>query len=170
MIDLAIIETGNGGDLKIAGNDFAIQNSWGNMVYLAMFGGNKGFQTREKQDTEEQEDWWGNTLLFRNDPAQQMNSYTEFELENVAFTSAGRKKVQTAVEKDLEFMSTFAIVSVQVVFKDDNFVEIIVKVQQPSSKKNLISSQFTKAIFIWDANMNTLGDFSFQDFNDDFFV
>jgi hypothetical protein len=170
MIDLAIIETGNGGDLKIAGNDFAVQNSWGNMIYLAMFGGNKGAITREKQDIEEQDDWWGNTLLFRNTPAQQMNSYTQFELENVSFTSSGRIKLQKAIEKDIEFMSSFAITTVSVSFIDDNKVEINIKVEKPETKKGLVAEKYTTAIFIWDSNLNTLGDFSFQDFNDDFFV
>lgn len=170
MIDLAIIETGNGGDLKVNGNDFAVQNSWGNMLYLAMFGGNKGFQTRANLDTEERNDYWANSLIWRNEPAQQMNSYTEYELENVAMTSNGRIKIQKAVEKDIQFMNAFAEVSVTVSFEDHNIVKITIRVEQPKTTKGLVPSKYTTAIFLWDSNLNTIGDFSIQDFNDDFFV
>ncbi len=169
-MDLAIIETGNGGELKIVGNDFAIQNGWGNMVYLAMFGGNVEAITGPVSPTEIREDYWANNLLFPNDSSVQYNSETERTLRDVALTSAGRVKVQQAVERDLKFMKDFADISVSVSIEGVDRVNITIKVREPEKSKGTTADQFRAFIFIWDATAQELGDFMIQDFNDDFFV
>jgi len=171
MLDLAIIETGNGGDLKLNGNDFAIQNSWGNMPYLAMFGGNPGGITSTFVNSAEQRtDWWANSLLFQSEKEAQMNSYTESELMNVSLTSAGLSKIKAAVEKDLEFMKSFSELSVSVSLVSDDNIKIDVVVITPGLNSGKINSAYVQYIFIWDSTLNVLGDFSINDFNDDFFV
>lgn len=92
MADLLIYETGNGGDLKLKGNDLAVVDGVENMPYLALFGGNV------------EGEWWGNELLMPNKPDRHFVSETERTLNTVALTSAGRIKVEQAVLNDLAFL------------------------------------------------------------------
>ncbi len=88
MFDLAIIETGNGGDLVINGNDIGIVTDIGNMPYLAMFGGNKEStinQSTTLSQGAQSFDWWGNNLLMPSNQSQQFNSL----LENIINTQRG---------------------------------------------------------------------------------
>jgi hypothetical protein len=170
-MDIAVVETGNGGDLVKAGNDLAQQSGWGNMPYLAMFGGNVEQSTpMTRVATEQAKDWWGNNLLFAQDQSVQFNSETERTLQNVPLTSSGRILIQQAVEKDLEFMKSFAIIKVRVTIIGLDTVEIFVAVAQPSNLNGRVPDQYKGYIFIWDATAKELGDFRIQDFNDDFLV
>src|SRR5690606_6946193 len=91
--DVAIGEAeGNGGDIKLLGNDLAVIYSHENQVYLALFGGNVEQSTPAQETTETTEDWWGNNLLFGGDAAKQFNSETERALNNTALNSAGRSR------------------------------------------------------------------------------
>jgi hypothetical protein len=99
-----------------------------------------------------------------------MNSETERVLMEVALNSAGRIKIQQAVEKDLKFMEAFAIVKVSVTIEGIDRVNITIKVKEPDNLKGRSSDQFRAFIFIWDATKKELGDFSISDFNDDFFI
>jgi hypothetical protein len=170
MSDLAIIENGDGGDLKIVGNDFATQSGWGNMPYLALFGGNVEASTVKRLATQQAFDFWANSTLFDQDESVQMDSETERVLMEVALNSAGRIKIQQAVEKDLKFMEAFAIVKVSVTIEGIDRVNITIKVKEPDNLKGRSSDQFRAFIFIWDATKKELGDFSISDFNDDFFI
>jgi len=92
MADLLIYETGNGGDLKLRGNDLAMVDGVENMPYLACFGGNV------------EGNWWGNELLMPNRPDRHFVSETERTLNSVALNSAGRVKIEQAVLNDLAFL------------------------------------------------------------------
>ena len=165
-MDLLLIETYNGGDLRLKGNDLEVLPGWGNMPYLAMFGGNVEASTKVRQPQEQVFDWWGNDLLMSQDTSVQFNSYTEKALKDTPLTSAGRVKIQQAVEKDLVFMKEFAIINVIVSIVDVNKVRIQINVKQPSDT----ASQYKAVIFIWDGTLQSLdGDFSIFDFNNDFF-
>lgn len=87
MIDLLLIETGNGGDLLLTGKDLEVVTGYENMPYIAMFGG---------------ADWWANDLII--DPTQRMQSQTEAALLSNALTSAGRVNIIRAIEADLAFL------------------------------------------------------------------
>lgn len=167
--DLAIVETLNGGDLKIVGNDFAMQVGFGNMPYLALFGGNVEGSTGPRVTGEQAVDWWANTALFNQDSSVQMNSLTERLLMNIALTSASRITIKQTVEKDLEFMNSFAKVSVEVIIKDSDKVFINIDIRPLNNNVGGNSSLYGRAIFVWDNNLRQLGDFSFTDFNDDFY-
>lgn len=169
-MDLALIETGSGGDLKINGNDFAIQNSWGNMIYIALFGGNIEKSTSKRIPAEQAFDYWANTALFSEEQSNQLNSDTERTLRDVPLNSAGRISIQTAVEKDLKFMSAFAKVTVNVVISGVDKVNITIKIFPLPESSGTVPGQFTAVIFVWDASVQEIGDFRIQDFNDDFFV
>lgn len=144
-MDVKVIETGNGGDLTKNGNDLAMVFSFENMVYLALFGGNKEAVTPQKRISSEQAfDYWANSLLFPEDTALQFNSITEKTLETTALTSVGRLTIEDAVKADLEFMAAFAEVSVSSQIVSSDRIDISVKVNEPG---NLTERRF---IYIWE--------------------
>lgn len=85
ITDILIYETGNGGDLLLRGNDMATVTGLENSPYLALFGGSN---------------WWGNYLTDNK-----FLSLTEDTLLDVALTSSGRKKIEDAILKDLEYLN-----------------------------------------------------------------
>ncbi|KKM20617.1 hypothetical protein LCGC14_1643660 [marine sediment metagenome] len=151
-MDLEVIESGNGGDLVQKGNDLSQIFGFQNMPYLALFGGNVEASTPvERIPSEQAFDWWGNFLLS-NKPEVQFNSLTERTLNNVAVNSSGRLEIENAVKKDLEFMSTFAEVSVDVSIVSTDRVRILITVLEP---ENLDPKEFQ---FIWDFTKQELHD------------
>ena len=145
-MDLRIIETGNGGDVLLSGNDLAVDYTFETMIYLALFGGNPGNNTSTDRLINEQGfDWWGNTTLLPNQPLLQFNSLTEHTLNTTTLNSAGRIIIQNAVIADLGFMTDFAEITVVVVIPTVDTVNITIRLQQPD---NL---QIKEYIFIWDS-------------------
>lgn len=170
-MDVALVETGNGGDFRINGNDLLTIQGWGNMPYLALFGGNPEAVTKKKLSTEQNKDWWGNNLLMPQDQSIQFNSLTERALMEVPLTSSGRIRLEAIVKEDLAFMSAFADVSVSVTIESDDKVRILIKVRQPDNLEGRIADDYRAYIFIWDATQKMLGDFSAMDFSkEDFYV
>lgn len=162
-MDIQIIETNNGGDfIKIPGNLSIIQG-FGNMPYLGMFGGNVEQDTPISRLTTEQAfDWWGNNLILSDNPSGQFNSKTERTLNKVALNSAGRIKIQEAVNSDLDFMRAFAeiIVDVQIIATDK--VQILITVKSSTKERDFI--------YLWDATNKAVGptikkifDYTFDD-------
>jgi len=85
--DLLLYETGGGGDLLLRGSDLVAVTGYENAPYLAMFGSRKS--------------WWGNKLI----PAdRQFASRTEEALHTYPLTSAGRVRIEEAIDADLEFL------------------------------------------------------------------
>lgn len=153
MADLKLIETGSGGDIFRFGNDFLLIEGLENMPYLAMFGGNPGFVTPQNRVAAEQSfDWWGNSLLFFNEPQVQFNSETEHTLRTVALNSSGRAIIEQAILRDLAFMRLFAEITVEVTIISIDRISILVKILEPD---NLQSNEFT---YIWNATENELTD------------
>jgi hypothetical protein len=150
-MDLRIIETGNGGDVLLSGNDLAVDYTFETMIYLALFSGNPGYSTpTDRLPTEMAYDWWGNTTLLPNQPLLQFNSLTEFTLNTTTLNSAGRITIQNAVIADLGFMADFAEITVAVVIPTVDTVNITIRLQKPD---NL---QETSFIFVWDATIQAL--------------
>ena len=107
MKDLTIYETGTGGDLKIVANDLALTTSVFTQVYLAFFGGNIEANTQGNEpEGVERFDYWGNDLLFKNQPNKQFNSNLERALYNTVYNSSGRIKIEAAAKQDLKFIPT----------------------------------------------------------------
>lgn len=140
--DLMLVETLNGGSLQQMGNDVAVIYGNENQPYLAMFGGNV-----------DQSSWWGNNLLYRDQPDRQFNSLTEYTLNTTALTSAGRSKIEAAIRKDLQYMKP-SLVQVSIV--SDNKVTV------------LIQGDFGEKIINF-VKRTANGDFWFADFNNDFY-
>lgn len=150
-MDLEVIENGDGGDLIKNLNDMSVIYGLENFVYLALFGGNVEMDTPTSRiATQQAFDFWGNSLLMPNDSSIQFNSKTERALNTIALSSSGRKLIEQAVKDDLQFMSDFANVQVNVSITGVDQVEIKVKLQQPN---NLQKQEF---IFIWDATKQEL--------------
>lgn len=169
-MDLAFQETNNGGDLQLKGNDLFVIEGWGNMPYLAMFGGNPDAVTRERLPAEQAFDWWGNNLLMPQDQSKQFNSLLEKALMEIPLTSNGRIQIQKKVLEDLAFMKAFAEISVDIEIESVDRVKIIIKVQQPANIQGRVADAYRAYIFIWDGTRQVLGDFSILDFSNDFFV
>lgn len=158
-MDVAIVETGNGGDLQLLGNDLELVFGYENNPYLAMFGGNIEQSTENKEVNLQSFDWWANALLMPSNQSIQMNSIVERTINSTPLTSSGRVLIENAIKKDLEFMSDFAKVevSVTIVSTDRINVKIIVKQSDASQKITIVNFRKT-----------TDGDFFILDFNNDF--
>lgn len=145
-MDLLINLSPNGGDLFRNGRDLATTESFETMVVLALWGGNVAQSTPVTRPANTQAfDWWGNSLLMSGQPQQQFNSLTERTMHQVPLTSAGRLLIQQAIEKDLEFMQPFAVVTVQTAIIATDVLQIDIRIRRPD---DLRDQQY---IFIWDA-------------------
>lgn len=146
MIDLLIIETKNGGDLVFKGNDFVTTQTFSNQPYFGIYGGNpKQNTTGSREDNEPQFDWWANSLIWENDPQVWINSRLENLLNNIALTSSTRLLIQRTVESDLEFMTEFANLEINVTFPDVDKIKIEIKMFQPDTLTE------TVFVFLWDS-------------------
>ena len=145
-MDVKLIETGNGGDVRRKTKDIFVIEGLENMPYLALFGGNVNASTPTRRLVNEQAfDWWGNNLLFPNDQGRQFNSLTESRLIDTPLTSSGRIRLEEALKEDLKFMKPFADISVSVTIISTDKVKMLVTVQEPN---NLQAKEF---VYIWDA-------------------
>lgn len=142
-MDVLVVETLNGGDVMVKGNDLMAAKGFENMPYLAMFGGNLEASTPSIRVAGElNNDWWGNSFIQQR--AAQANSDTERKLQNEPVTSAGRIRMEATVKRDLQFMTQFAEVSASVVILSDDVIGIRVKIQEPA---NIQAREFQ---YIWD--------------------
>ncbi len=161
IFDLAIGENdGNGGDLRLVGNDLAVVNGIENMVYLAMFGGNVA-QSTTPVPVADSKDYWGNNLLMQNDPSIQFNSETERALNNTPLTSSGRVIIENAIKKDLEFLSPQSVVTVTVTIVATDRINVNIRVVTNLTGEQIIIINFKKS---------SDGDWFLEDFNDDFLL
>jgi hypothetical protein len=134
MIDLLVIETKNGGDIVFKGNDFVTTQTFYNDPYFGIYGGNPAQNTTgNREENEPQFDWWGNLLIWENDPQVWINSRLENLLNNIALTSQSRLLIQRTVESDLEFMREFADLEINVTFPNVDKVQIEIKLFQPDT-------------------------------------
>ena len=150
MSDLKLIETFDGGDLVLNGNDLQVIDGFQNMIYLALFGGNIEQSTKEFDEDEERFDYWANDLLMLDSPDIQYNSETEKTLNEVALNSRGRLLIEQSVKKDLEFMQDFGNIEVNVSIIQSDRVKINVIIKEPNE---LNSNEFN---YIWGATENEL--------------
>jgi hypothetical protein len=157
--DLSIVETGNGGDLRHTGIDFAVVNGIENMPYLAMFGGNPIPDPQNELEKSQNFDWWANNLLMPSDSVIQMISITERTLNTTPLTSSGRVTIENAIKKDLEFLSPVVKIEVSVVIAATDRINISLRIAADIGEPKVLTLIFEKS---------TDGDFFLLDFNDDF--
>lgn len=146
MGDITLVETGNGGDIQLKGNDLDTSATIFNQIYMGLFGGNpEASTTGEELETQQRGDWWGNGLLFPDQPGDQQNSRLEKVLTEVALNSSGRIKIEETIKKDLKFLEEIAEITVETSIIGVDKIEITIFAQEPG---NLQKQEF---IFIWDA-------------------
>lgn len=161
MFDLAIVESGNGGDYQLMGNDLAVVFGTENMPYLAMFGGNVEASTENNIVQDQSLDYWGNTLLMNANQPIQFNSTVERTLKNTPLTSAGRAVIENAIKADLKFIVDMGIpISVKVSIPATDRIDVELTITLPRK---------TKVTIINFRKRTENGDFYLFDFNDDFF-
>jgi phage gp46-like protein len=160
--DVAIVETLNGGDVQLNGNDLAVINGIENMIYLALFGGNVEASTQTRFVQVQSFDYWANALFMKNTPSQQFNSETERALNNTPLTSSGRVLIENAIKKDLDFFKNVgATVDITVLIVATDKITINIKVTIPQEQTTLTIINLRKT---------TDGDFFILDFDTDFFT
>jgi hypothetical protein len=152
VTDLRLIETGNGGDLVLKGNDLQMIQGWQNMPYLGLFGGNPKESTKGPKVTEQVFDFWGNYLFNPSIQELWYNSGSERLLQELPLTTASRIQIEEQVKKDLEFMKQFAIVAVNVILFEVDKLKINIQITEPTSNE---INNFT---YIWNATEQELTD------------
>lgn len=162
MFDVAITESGSGGDIVIQGNDLALVYGMENQPYLASFGGNIEADTISNVVVDISEDYWGNALLIPNNPNAQFNSKLERALRVTPLTSSGRTKIINALTQDLQYLqdSLGNNVAINVSIISDNWLQI---------QLNITLAKGTRVIIINYKKQSADGDFYLFDFNDDFY-
>jgi len=151
--DLGLTEYGSGGDITLLANDLLLTEELLQMAYVAMFGGNLEANTKGNElETQERLDWWANSLMYAQQPNKQMNSNTERVLDSVVLNSSGRLEIKRAVEKDLDFLSNIAEVTVQVSIETTDRLEIAVQLIRldnlQEKRLQLIFDNATKSVII----------------------
>lgn len=160
-MDLALVETGNGGDIVMNGNVLEMVYGVENMPYLACFGGNVGYPEKEYKEGEQRMSWWGNSLFFTQSKPQQITSLLEDKLRNTTLNSQGRVEIEQTMKEDLRFMLDFVdSIEVTASIVSDNHIRILLKVF-------LGTDTIVKIV---EYKPKSDGDFVFDDFNDDFYV
>jgi phage gp46-like protein len=148
IFDIAIYESGTGGDLSLKNGDLETVAGLTNMVYLALFGGNLLESTSDElNNLDTRNDWLGNILT--EDDALQFNSTFEKKLNEVALTSNGISILERAAESDLEFLKEYADIEIIGSIPAIARFELSVILTEPSN----IS---TKIKFLWDGTKNEL--------------
>lgn len=162
-IDIALVETGSGGDFQKIGNDLAVIYGRENNVYIALFGGNVEESTPAVDKKERlAADYWANNLFYRNQPVKQLNSKTERTLNTTALNSSGRIKIENAVKEDLQFLvNQGVLVAVTVTLPGINTVKIEVLTTYKDGERRVTLVNYEK-------KGTSSGDFSLQDYNYDY--
>lgn len=130
--DLKLIETENGGDFLLVGNDLVGIDNFDNMGYLAMFGGNPGGITKPEPDGNQNLDWWGNFLMKEN-PTQQFNSYTEDSFKKNSLNVVGKALISSAISRDLKFLSNYGNISHSFEIIGHDRVNTLIELKIPTS-------------------------------------
>ena len=157
--DLAILNTGDGGDLTLKGNDLGVFFNGEGELFLRMFGGNVQANTKSKRVPGEQDfSYWGNYLFMANDPDIQFNSETERAFQDFESSSQGRATIENAIKKDLQ--GTDTTVTVSIVSTDKIYVTL--KRVLPNGSERYGTIIFKKGT---DTRDFEIEDFSVIDFN-----
>ena len=147
--DVRLIESFDGGDYVLKGNDIEMISGFQNMPYIGLFGGNKQLTTGPKVN-EQEFDFWGNFLFHPSAPEIWVNSETENLLKNVSLNTATRIKIEQTVLKDLQFMKEFATLNVRVELISVDRIRIVIEIQEPNQLNSTVYS------YLWNATEQEL--------------
>lgn len=145
MKDIALYETGDGGDLLINNNDLSSTEILIHQVYLCLFGGNIESDTKGNElKSQIRDDWWANSLIFKNRIKKQFNSRTERILNKVVLNSSGRIEIENSVKEDLKDFTKIISLSVSVKIPSPDRVDILISLKEKENKEQKTLQ------FIWD--------------------
>jgi hypothetical protein len=147
--DINIYESGNGGEIAIIGEDIVLTEQLFQQIYLSLFGGNVEASTLGNEiPSALRYDWWGNQLLYANQPSKQFNSFTEKALAENTLNSVGRLNIIAAVNADLQYFTSVANISVNIVILSVNRVQISIVLTEPDNQQDKVLQ------LIWDNAKN----------------
>ena len=137
--DILLYETGAGGDFAIVDDDLAMGESLYQQIFLAMFGGNIEASTKATYfETEDRFDYWGNSLIWKNEKTKQFNSETERAIQNNALNSFGRLNILRAVNIDLEYLKSMLNFTADVQITGRDNLRIIVNFSQKTNQQDRV--------------------------------
>lgn len=137
--DINLFETGSSGDFAIVNDDLLMGESLYQQVYLALFGGNIEANTKDVYLlSEERFDFWGNTLIWKNEKSSQFNSETERTIQNNALNSTGRLRIIQAINNDLEYLKSVLIFDADVQITGRDNLKIIVNFRSKSNQQDRV--------------------------------
>lgn len=135
--DILLFEAGAGGDFAIINDDLAMGETLYEQIYLALFGGNIEASTKLNYlPTEERNDYWGNSLIWKDQKDLQFNSETERAIQNNALNSSGRLKILQAVETDLAYLKSMLEMTAEVQILGRDSLQIIVNFTEIQNQQN----------------------------------
>ena len=135
--DISLFETGSGGDFAVIDNDLLMGESLYQQIYIALFGGNIEASTKSVYlDSEERFDYWGNTLIWKDEKTKQFNSETERAIQNNALNSSGRLNILQAVNVDLEYLKTIINFEADVSILSRDNLRITVSFTEKTNQQN----------------------------------
>jgi len=151
--DIALFESGSGGDFSIVNNDLLMGETLFQQIYLALFGGNIQASTKASYlETEDRYDYWANSLIWKDVKTKQFNSETERTILTSTLNSSGRLSIIQAVYQDLDYLNAVVTFSVNVEILDTNRIRIIVnlsgKTNQQDKLLQLVYDNAKKEIII----------------------
>ena len=137
--DILLYETGAGGDFAIIDDDLAMGESLYQQIFLAMFGGNIEASTKTNYlATEERFDYWGNSLVWKDEKTKQFNSETERTIQNNALNSSGRLSILRAVNIDLEYLKSILDFTTDVQITGRDNLRIVVNFSQKTNQQDRV--------------------------------
>lgn len=134
--DISLFETGAGGDFAIIEDDLLLSESLYEQIFLALFGGNIEASTKITYlPSEDRFDYWGNSLVWKNEKTVQFNSETERTIQNTTLNSSGRLSIIQSVNVDLEYLKSMIDFSVDVQILGRDNLKIIVSFSSKSNQQ-----------------------------------
>lgn len=137
--DIALYETGSGGDFEIVNNDLLMGETLYQQIYLALFGGNPQASTKQSYlATEDRFDYWGNSLIWKDVKTKQFNSQTEKTLLTTALNSSGRLTIIQAITQDLEYLKAIIDLNIEVELLTTNKLKITVSFSGKANQQDRV--------------------------------
>ena len=137
--DIILYESGSSGDFSIIDEDLLMGESLYQQIYLAFFGGNIEASTKDSYiPSEDRFDYWGNSLVWKNQKTVQFNSETERAIQNNTLSSLGRLNIIQAMNVDLAYLKSLIDYTIDVQISGRESLNIIVKFTQKSNQQDKV--------------------------------
>lgn len=131
IIDILVVETGEGGDFLLTDGDLTPAHSIENILDYYLLGGNIEQNTEQGNEENIQNfDWWGNSF----EKEEVYNSNFERTLRSVVLSSSGRQDLINAAKKDLEELSEQYDISVDGIIPAPGKFQLQIKINGFSNK------------------------------------